>query len=221
MPLCQKKHLSNINFSDLPNVRFYLYVEGLFSHKYTIVCFLHTDWCYQSQMSCDQPCKGSNREVSFVDYFLYTVDSYNFYHLKTSLLCAGPAAWNEVNVVCDGNKQSPINIVTKKTKQDASLTAFKFTGYSGMFTSILKNNGQTGTPGLYIHFMYFRVIINRNGETYGKQVGTFETDRYVGSPEKETGWDVSHVLPISTRDFSGLSSFFCSGSNCSAFSKCS
>ncbi|XP_058239605.1 carbonic anhydrase 4-like isoform X1 [Hemibagrus wyckioides] len=69
-------------------------------------------WCYQSQMSCDQPCKG-------------------------------PAAWNEVNVVCGGNKQSPINIVTKKTKQDASLTAFKFTGYSGMFTSRLKNNGQT------------------------------------------------------------------------------
>ncbi|KAK3527017.1 hypothetical protein QTP86_006789 [Hemibagrus guttatus] len=70
------------------------------------------NWCYQSQMSCDQPCKG-------------------------------PAAWNEVNGVCGGNKQSPINIVTKKTKQDASLTAFKFTGYSEMFTSRLKNNGQT------------------------------------------------------------------------------
>ncbi|XP_026993567.1 carbonic anhydrase 4-like isoform X2 [Tachysurus fulvidraco] len=70
------------------------------------------DWCYQSQMSCEQPCKG-------------------------------PAAWNEVNAVCGGNKQSPINIVTKKTKMDASLTAFKFTGYSELFTSNLKNNGQT------------------------------------------------------------------------------
>ncbi|KAK2816313.1 hypothetical protein Q7C36_022584 [Tachysurus vachellii] len=70
------------------------------------------DWCYQSQMSCEQPCKG-------------------------------PAAWNEVNAVCGGNKQSPINIVTKKTKKESSLTAFKFTGYRQPFTSTLKNNGQT------------------------------------------------------------------------------
>ncbi|XP_060719725.1 carbonic anhydrase 4-like [Tachysurus vachellii] len=75
-------------------------------------CFLHADWCYQSQVSCEQPCKG-------------------------------PAAWNEVNAVCGGNKQSPINIVTKKTKKESSLTAFKFTGYSQPFTSTLKNNGQT------------------------------------------------------------------------------
>ncbi|XP_053474680.1 carbonic anhydrase 4-like isoform X3 [Ictalurus furcatus] len=73
---------------------------------------LSEDWCYQSQMSCDQPCKG-------------------------------PAAWNEVNSVCGGNRQSPINIVTKKTKKESSLTAFKFTGYDKIFTSMLKNNGRT------------------------------------------------------------------------------
>ncbi|XP_017314972.1 carbonic anhydrase 4 [Ictalurus punctatus] len=73
---------------------------------------LSEDWCYQSQMSCDHPCKG-------------------------------PAAWNEVNSVCGGNRQSPINIVTKKTKKESSLTAFKFTGYDKIFTSMLKNNGRT------------------------------------------------------------------------------
>ncbi|XP_053474679.1 carbonic anhydrase-like isoform X2 [Ictalurus furcatus] len=57
--------------------------------------------------------------------------------------CKGPAAWNEVNSVCGGNRQSPINIVTKKTKKESSLTAFKFTGYDKIFTSMLKNNGRT------------------------------------------------------------------------------
>ncbi|KAF4073023.1 hypothetical protein AMELA_G00254120 [Ameiurus melas] len=73
---------------------------------------LSEDWCYQSQISCVQPCKG-------------------------------PAAWNEVNSTCAGNRQSPINILTKKTKKESSLTDFKFTGYDKIFSSMLKNTGKT------------------------------------------------------------------------------
>ncbi|XP_060768189.1 carbonic anhydrase 4-like [Neoarius graeffei] len=75
-------------------------------------CSKRKDWCYQSQMSCTQSCKG-------------------------------PAAWNEMTRTCGGNRQSPINIVTKKTKQDSSLTAFKFTDYDKTFNTMLKNTGET------------------------------------------------------------------------------
>ncbi|XP_060768190.1 carbonic anhydrase 4-like [Neoarius graeffei] len=57
--------------------------------------------------------------------------------------CKGLAAWNEMTGTCGGNRQSPINIVTKKTKQDSSLTAFKFTDYDKTFNTMLKNTGET------------------------------------------------------------------------------
>ncbi|XP_062845187.1 carbonic anhydrase 4-like [Trichomycterus rosablanca] len=57
--------------------------------------------------------------------------------------CKGPATWTEVDPLCDGKGQSPINIVTKKAKRSYSLTSFKFTGYKEAFTSMLKNTGQT------------------------------------------------------------------------------
>lgn len=96
------------------------------------------------------------------------------------MLFAVPAAWNEVNNACGGNRQSPINIVTKKTKQDSRLTAFKFTGYTEVFTSMLKNNGQTGNPGPFCTLYSNK---NRNGK-YGKQVGTLLIDRCVGTLER-------------------------------------
>lgn len=49
-----------------------------------------------------------------------------------------------MNGECGKSRQSPINIVTKKTKLDERLTPFKFTGYQETFESIIKNNGHSG-----------------------------------------------------------------------------
>ncbi|XP_016103796.1 carbonic anhydrase 4-like [Sinocyclocheilus grahami] len=57
--------------------------------------------------------------------------------------CKGPDRWIEVNADCGKNRQSPINIVTKKTKLDERLTPFKFTGYQTVFDSTMKNNGHS------------------------------------------------------------------------------
>ncbi|XP_067295794.1 carbonic anhydrase 4a [Pseudorasbora parva] len=57
--------------------------------------------------------------------------------------CKGPDRWSDVNADCGKNRQSPINIVTKKTKLDERLTPFKFSGYQEVFDSTMKNNGHT------------------------------------------------------------------------------
>ncbi|XP_056308449.1 carbonic anhydrase 4a [Danio aesculapii] len=57
--------------------------------------------------------------------------------------CKGPEKWREVNADCGSNRQSPINIVTKKTKLDERLTPFRFTGYQTVFDGTLKNNGHS------------------------------------------------------------------------------
>ncbi|XP_060768264.1 carbonic anhydrase 4-like [Neoarius graeffei] len=59
--------------------------------------------------------------------------------------CVGPDAWSEVGKDCMKNRQSPINIVTRKTVVDDSLTPLKFTGYQEAFNGILVNNGHTVT----------------------------------------------------------------------------
>ncbi|KAK7163912.1 hypothetical protein R3I94_002582 [Phoxinus phoxinus] len=57
--------------------------------------------------------------------------------------CRGPNRWKEVNAECGKTRQSPINIVTKKTKLDERLTPFKFTGYQEAFEGTMKNNGHS------------------------------------------------------------------------------
>lgn len=63
---------------------------------------------------------------------------------------AGPDSWSEVGKDCMKNRQSPINIVTRKTVVDHDLTPLKFTGYQEAFNGILVNNGHTG-KGLNKH----------------------------------------------------------------------
>ncbi|XP_051981894.1 carbonic anhydrase 4a [Xyrauchen texanus] len=57
--------------------------------------------------------------------------------------CKGPDRWREVHPECGNNRQSPINIVTKKTKLDERLTPFKFSGYQNVFDSTIRNNGHS------------------------------------------------------------------------------
>ncbi|KAL6463821.1 hypothetical protein MHYP_G00282120 [Metynnis hypsauchen] len=57
--------------------------------------------------------------------------------------CKGPDLWHEVHRDCMSYRQSPINIVTKKTRLDPRLTPLEFNGYQEAFNGILKNNGHS------------------------------------------------------------------------------
>ncbi|XP_062448405.1 carbonic anhydrase 4 isoform X2 [Rhea pennata] len=63
--------------------------------------------------------------------------------LKTEAL--DPRKWHSVNITCKGNKQSPINIITKNVIYDYSLKPLNFEGYSvkGSSKWNLENNGHT------------------------------------------------------------------------------
>ncbi|NXL55852.1 CAH4 anhydrase, partial [Chordeiles acutipennis] len=60
--------------------------------------------------------------------------------------CKDPRQWYQTDVTCKGNKQSPINIVTKNVVYDKSLKPLNFEGYDvkGSSKWNLENNGHTG-----------------------------------------------------------------------------
>ncbi|XP_060704276.1 carbonic anhydrase 4a [Hemiscyllium ocellatum] len=60
----------------------------------------------------------------------------------------GPATWKNDYAKCGLNKQSPINIVTKKAKFDENLTPFIFHGYDHVDHWSIGNNGHTVTVTL-------------------------------------------------------------------------
>ncbi|NXT78558.1 CAH4 anhydrase, partial [Zapornia atra] len=62
------------------------------------------------------------------------------------LQCKGPRQWYLVDATCKGNKQSPINIVTKNVIYDNSLQPLNFEGYDvkGSSKWNIENNGHTG-----------------------------------------------------------------------------
>lgn len=68
----------------------------------------------------------------------------------STVFATGPDSWHEVHEDCMKNRQSPINIVTRKTKLDHNLTPLVFHGYQQAFSSTLKNNGHSG-KGLIKH----------------------------------------------------------------------
>ncbi|XP_041092534.1 carbonic anhydrase 4-like [Polyodon spathula] len=71
-----------------------------------------SDWCYQSQFSCNAQ-------------------------------CIIPSEWSKISAKCAEKKQSPINIVTRKTVTDSKLTSFTFENYDTFNTATIKNNGHT------------------------------------------------------------------------------
>ncbi|NWX15020.1 CAH4 anhydrase, partial [Aegotheles bennettii] len=64
--------------------------------------------------------------------------------------CQEPRHWYLLEATCKGNKQSPINIVTKNVVYDKSLKPLNFEGYNvkGSSTWKLENNGHTGKYSL-------------------------------------------------------------------------
>lgn len=55
-----------------------------------------------------------------------------------------PDKWSQVNNICGGKAQSPINIVTRKTLKDKRLAPFQFHNYQQSFKGTIKNNGHSG-----------------------------------------------------------------------------
>ncbi|NXP82455.1 CAH4 anhydrase, partial [Ramphastos sulfuratus] len=60
--------------------------------------------------------------------------------------CEEPRQWYQVDTACKGNKQSPINIVTKNVIYDKNLKPLNFEGYDVKESSKwnIENNGHTG-----------------------------------------------------------------------------
>ncbi|RLV97076.1 hypothetical protein DV515_00012150 [Chloebia gouldiae] len=60
--------------------------------------------------------------------------------------CEDPAHWHNLNVACKGDRQSPVNIVTRNVVYDKSLKPLAFEGYDvkGSAQWDLENNGHTG-----------------------------------------------------------------------------
>ncbi|XP_059722130.1 carbonic anhydrase 4 [Haemorhous mexicanus] len=59
--------------------------------------------------------------------------------------CEGPAQWHQINKDCRGDKQSPVNIVTRNVVYEKSLKPLSFEGYDakGSAQWNLENNGHT------------------------------------------------------------------------------
>lgn len=65
----------------------------------------------------------------------------------------GPDDWALVATDCGNTKQSPINIVTKKTVFDSLLSPVQFKGYQDTITTVITNNGHTGELLLSIAYI--------------------------------------------------------------------
>ncbi|XP_063813238.1 carbonic anhydrase 4 [Pseudophryne corroboree] len=57
--------------------------------------------------------------------------------------CTVPRQWKEVETLCGGTNQSPINIVTKNAHYEPNLTPFSFNGYNNAKDCPFKNNGHS------------------------------------------------------------------------------
>ncbi|XP_031166757.1 carbonic anhydrase 4-like [Sander lucioperca] len=62
--------------------------------------------------------------------------------------CNTPGLWGKTYSTCDGNSQSPINIITRKTLKDERLTPFIFTNYREIFSDAMTNVGHSVKVGV-------------------------------------------------------------------------
>uniref|UniRef100_A0A672HJS0 Carbonic anhydrase n=1 Tax=Salarias fasciatus TaxID=181472 RepID=A0A672HJS0_SALFA len=76
-------------------------------------------WCYQSQYSCDDTCRGEN-----------------------------PSHWAAQFPSCGGLRQSPINIVTSKVHINSALPPFDFIGHTNAINVTVENLGHSGRRDL-------------------------------------------------------------------------
>ncbi|NWQ62121.1 CAH4 anhydrase, partial [Neopipo cinnamomea] len=79
--------------------------------------------------------------------------------------CEDPHQWHLTDAACKGDRQSPINIVTRNVVYDRSLKPLTFEGYDGKGSSKwnVENNGHTGK---YCH-KYFKVTLDASPKVGG------------------------------------------------------
>ncbi|KFP30461.1 Carbonic anhydrase 4, partial [Colius striatus] len=109
--------------------------------------------------------------------------------------CEDPRHWYETDMACNGNKQSPINIVTKNAVYDKNLKPLNFEGYDvkGSSKWNIENNGHTGK--------YFKVTFG----TFPK-IGGGGLRRKYKAIEFHLHWgvqDVHQYLPGSEHSIDG------------------
>ncbi|XP_009477800.2 carbonic anhydrase 4 [Pelecanus crispus] len=77
--------------------------------------------------------------IQFGGHWCYQSQKYEQSH------CEDPRRWYLIDVTCKGNKQSPINIVTKNVVYDKNLKPLSFEGYDvkGSSKWNIENNGHT------------------------------------------------------------------------------
>ncbi|NXO67410.1 CAH15 anhydrase, partial [Phainopepla nitens] len=84
--------------------------------------------------------------------------------------CEDPTQWHQINVACKGNKQSPVNIVTRNVVYDKSLKPLTFEGYDvkGSAKWLVENNGHTGK---YWPACCFKVALDASPKIGGGGLG--------------------------------------------------
>ncbi|NXB30900.1 CAH4 anhydrase, partial [Eulacestoma nigropectus] len=84
--------------------------------------------------------------------------------------CKDPPQWHQINTACNGNKQSPVNIVTRNVAYDKSLKPLTFEGYDvkGSAKWDVENNGHTGK---YRPTCSFKVTLNTSPKVGGGGLG--------------------------------------------------
>ncbi|NXI74921.1 CAH4 anhydrase, partial [Anseranas semipalmata] len=109
--------------------------------------------------------------------------------------CEDPRQWHVVDATCKGNKQSPINIVTKNVIYDKSLKPLHFEGYDvkGSSKWNIENNGHTGK--------YFKITLSTS-----PKIGGGGLRRKYKAIELHFHWGVQgvpHYLPGSEHSIDG------------------
>ncbi|KFV48983.1 Carbonic anhydrase 4, partial [Gavia stellata] len=109
--------------------------------------------------------------------------------------CEDPREWHLTDASCKGNKQSPINIVTKNIIYDKNLKPLSFEGYDVKVSSkwSIENNGHTGK--------YFKVALSTPPKIGGGGLG-----RKYKAIEFHFHWGVQHMqqyLPGSEHSIDG------------------
>uniref|UniRef100_A0A8B9HVX3 Carbonic anhydrase IV c n=1 Tax=Astyanax mexicanus TaxID=7994 RepID=A0A8B9HVX3_ASTMX len=105
-------------------------------------------WCYESQNTCDDECKGKLNQQWVSDF---------------------PA--------CGGQRQSPINIITRKVQYDPSLTPIMFEGYTEVMNITVTNVGYAGEVGsrqedyLRVHIVHIKEEYSTLKEAMNDSVG--------------------------------------------------
>ncbi|NXY20876.1 CAH4 anhydrase, partial [Atrichornis clamosus] len=112
--------------------------------------------------------------------------------------CEDPPKWHKIDVACKGNKQSPVNIVTRNVVYDKSLKPLTFEGYDvkGYSKWDVENNGHTGKC-----CPVFKVTLNTSpkvgGGGLGRKYKAVEFHLHWGDP------DVLQNIPGSEHSIDG------------------